>query len=185
MIVKLATSSTITQVTLHDTIYTPGMNATLISMGKLNTNRLTCASGPVSSASLRQTQHSVAPCLALTVSIDSEALPPSGKPEGSGWSCHKTKPEPNQSRQDQTRPKDNQSTRAPLFLKPEGACNVFFIINLRLNNQFFSSQNNKTKPEHQSLPVLLMACHRQHGLQPQSRSMSFIAVSDIGTTWRC
>jgi hypothetical protein len=31
-------------------------------------------------------------------------LNPSGKPEGSGWSCHKTKPEPNQSQQDQTRP---------------------------------------------------------------------------------
>jgi hypothetical protein len=29
----------------------------------------------------------------------------SGKLEGSGWSCHKTKPEPNQSQQDQTRPK--------------------------------------------------------------------------------
>jgi hypothetical protein len=27
----------------------------------------------------------------------------SGQPEGSGWSCHKTKPEPNQSQQDQTR----------------------------------------------------------------------------------
>jgi hypothetical protein len=27
---------------------------------------------------------------------------------------------------------------------------------LRLNHQSFSNQNNKTKPEHQSLPVLLM-----------------------------
>jgi hypothetical protein len=35
----------------------------------------------------------------------------SGKLEGSGWSCQQTKPEPNQSQQDQTRLKDDQSTR--------------------------------------------------------------------------
>jgi hypothetical protein len=29
-------------------------------------------------------------------------------------------------------------------------------MNLRLNHQVFSDQNNKTQPEHQSLPLLLM-----------------------------
>jgi hypothetical protein len=38
MVVKLATSSTITQLTLRDVIYAPGMSATLISMGKLDAN---------------------------------------------------------------------------------------------------------------------------------------------------
>jgi hypothetical protein len=80
----------------------------------------------------------------------------SGKLEGSGWSCHKTKPEQNQSQQDQTRAKADQRTRGPLFLKPEVAGNVFSIMNLHLSNQLFSNQNNRTKPEHQSLPVLLM-----------------------------
>jgi hypothetical protein len=38
MVIKLATSSTITQCTLHDVIDAPGMSATLISMGKLDAN---------------------------------------------------------------------------------------------------------------------------------------------------
>jgi hypothetical protein len=36
MVVKLATSSTVTQLTLRNVIYAPGMSATLISMGKLD-----------------------------------------------------------------------------------------------------------------------------------------------------
>jgi hypothetical protein len=69
-----------------------------------------------------------------------------------------TRPNQSQTRANQTRPdqKDDQSTRGPLCPKPEVAYNVFFIMNLHLNHQVFSDQNNKTKPEHQSLPLLLM-----------------------------
>jgi hypothetical protein len=69
-----------------------------------------------------------------------------------------TRPNQSQTRANKTRPdrQDDQTARGPLCLKPEVAHNVPFIINLHLNLQFFSNQNNKTKPEHQSLPVLLM-----------------------------
>jgi hypothetical protein len=69
-----------------------------------------------------------------------------------------TRPNQSQTRANKTRPdrQDDQTARGPLCLKPEVAHNVPFIINLHLNLQFFSNQNNKTKPEHQSLPVFLM-----------------------------
>jgi hypothetical protein len=69
-----------------------------------------------------------------------------------------TRPNQSQARANKTRPdqQDDQSARGPLCLEPEVAQNVFFVINLCLNHQFFSDQNNKTKPEHQSLPLLLM-----------------------------
>jgi hypothetical protein len=66
-----------------------------------------------------------------------------------------TRPNQSQTRANKTRPdrQDNQMARGPLCLKPEVAHNVPFIINSHLKHQIFSNQNNKTKPEHQSLLV--------------------------------
>jgi hypothetical protein len=69
-----------------------------------------------------------------------------------------TRPNQSQTRAKKTRPdqQDDQSARGPLCLEPEVAHNVSLVLNVCLNHQFFSDQNNKTKPEHQSLPLLLM-----------------------------
>jgi hypothetical protein len=69
------------------------------------------------------------------------------------------RPSQSQTRANKTRPdqQDDQSARGPLCLKPEVPHNVFSIIISHLNHQFFSNQNNKTKPEHQSLPVELLS----------------------------
>jgi hypothetical protein len=69
-----------------------------------------------------------------------------------------TRPNQSQTRADKTKPdqKDDQSTRGPLLLKPEVVHNAFFSMKLALNHRFSPNQNNKTKSEHQSLPVLLM-----------------------------
>jgi hypothetical protein len=66
-----------------------------------------------------------------------------------------TGPNQSQNRANKTRPdqQDDQTARGPLCLKPEVNHNVPFIINSHLNHQFFPNQNDKTKPEHQSLPV--------------------------------
>jgi hypothetical protein len=74
-----------------------------------------------------------------------------------------TRAKPEQTRPDQT----NRMTRVPED-HPEVAHNAPFIINSHLNHEMFSNQNYKTKPEHQSLPVLLMHCSISHATKDKS-----------------
>jgi hypothetical protein len=98
------------------------------------------------------------------------------------------RPNQSQTRANKTKP-EQKMTRAPdnhFFLKPEVACNVFLIINLHLNNLIFSDQNNKTKTEHQSLPVLLMqarlsimyllgsSCSARDGILPRTGPVCYL-----------